>query len=437
MKKNENNTAGVYVGLGSEVMNGLPGSVGVLGDIQVFPLTLEGGVDDEVKDSLVSWNFINGDNAFPTKAIEILYSDKDVPAVLETIVNFIIGNNDIAFFRYNMGEKERVFYPEIEAWKRANRLKLQRFIRSLATQYVYFDNYFAQFATDAQGRVTDFGAIDPAYFRLGSSIDEATGKSEYGYINKNLGIGGQQYMSFRWERMRAWGVAGQPKSNLFYHGGGYTPTQLYYSVPSWVGGIDNLTLRKKIMQLYNNTLDNGFNIKFVIEIHPAYYSNIGATTKEQKDAAKSDLSQKIEDFFKGTTAGGRSILVDKLVDNITRSYEGLITIKPVDNQLSDTQFAELLKQTDGNTPVNFGLDATLAGFTKQGMGASGSDTLYKYLFHTAVKVPSQRMAVLEPVWLILESLGFVARYDFTEIGFVDAKIVRQSDSHTGIDSSVI
>ena len=149
------------------------------------------------------------------------------------------------------------------------------------------------------------------------------------------------------------------------------------------------------------------------------------------------MSQKIEDFFKGTTAGGRSILVDKLVDNITRSYEGLISIKPVDNQLSDTQFAELLKQTDGNTPVNFGLDATLAGFTKQGMGASGSDTLYKYLFHTAVKVPSQRMAVLEPVWLILESLGFVAKYDFTEIGFVDAKIVRQSDSHTGIDSSVV
>lgn len=430
--KNQNNTAGLLVSLGSNVSNALPGSVGVVGGVQIIPLSANGS--EATNDSIVSWNFTQGDNNFPTKAVELLYSDKDVPAVLETISNFIIGNNDLAFFRYDdAGERERVFFPEIEKWKRANRLKLQRFVRALATQYVYFDNIFAQFATDASGRVIDFAPIDPAMFRLGSTIDTATGKSKYGYIYQNLNT---QTLSAQWERISAWGNKPMPNANLFYHGGGYTPTQYYYSVPSWVGGVDNLTLRRKIMQLYNSTLDNGFNIKFVIEIHPAYYSNIGATTKEQKDIAKSELSQKIEDFFKGTTAGGRSILIDKLVDNITRSYEGLITIKTVDNTMSDTQFAELLKQTDGNTPVNFGLDATLAGFTKQGMGASGSDTLYKYLFHTAVKVPSQRMAVLEPVWLILDSLGFSSKYDFSEIGFVDAKIVRQSEDHTGISKTI-
>lgn len=430
--KNQNNTAGLLVSLGSNVSNALPGSVGVIGGVQIIPLSADGS--DPIKDSIVSWNFWAGDNNFPTKAVELLYSDKDVPAVLETTANFIIGDNELAFFRYDdNGEKERVFFPEVEKWKSTNRLKLQRFVRALSTQFVYFDNFFAQFATDANGKVTDFGVIDPAMFRLGSTIDENTGKSKYGYINKNLNM---QTAAAQWERIIAWGAKAAPNANLFYHGGGYTPTQYYYSVPSWVGGVDNLTLRKKIMQLYNSTLDNGFNIKFVIEIHPAYYSNIGATTKEQKDVAKSELSQKIEDFFKGTTAGGRSILIDKLVDNITRSYEGLISIKTVDNTMSDTQFAELLKQTDGNTPVNFGLDATLAGFTKQGMGASGSDTLYKYLFHTAVKVPSQRMAVLEPVWLILDSLGFSSKYNFSEIGFVDAKIVRQSEDHTGIDKSL-
>ena len=77
-------------------------------------------------------------------------------------------------------------------------------------------------------------------------------------------------------------------------------------------------------------------------------------------------------------------------------------------------------------------------FTKQGMGASGSDTLYKYLFHMAVKMPLNRSMVLEAIENIFANFGWWSKYsnDFNQIGFVDAQIMRQSDNHTGLTNSI-
>ena len=436
--KHPNDTASIYVGVSkqgkvttlSEFSNIVPGATNPYNTYAIHT------IGDGNSDAMVSWDYAPSDNSFPRKAIDTLYSDKDVPSVLRGIVGFLLGDGQLAtFFVDSEGTKTKVNVPEITNWLNANKTKLRRFLLKIATDFTIFDNYFVQYAYDKDGKIVDFAAMDPNIVRLGRELSN-NGRSKTAYL---LPINHNGITTGETKTLPTYKDGEQYKNqNVIFHGGGYTPTQPYYSIPLWVGGITNLGLREKIMAFYNNTLDNGFNIKFVIEIHPKYYENIGATTKELKDAAKADLSTKIEDFFRGTQGASRSIIVDTVADNIQRTYSGLITIKPVDNTLSDSQFAELLKQTDGNTPVNFGLDATLAGFTKQGMGASGSDTLYKYLFHMAVKMPLNRSMVLEAIEILFANFGWWAKYanDFNQIGFVDAQIMRQSDNHTGLTNSI-
>lgn len=380
----------------------------------------------------VRWNFDANDNQFPRKAFELIYADKDAPQIIQRLVYFALGKGELQLYkRQPDGSATIVNIAEIDTWKRKNRRKLSNFLWQIATNFFTYGNYFAEYVlTRGEKTVANFNCIDCHYVRAEKNIS-VNGVGNYIISTFDAITDTQQYSSFK-EIIPAFDEANPKKyAKFILHGKIPTPGNPYYGIPVWVGGVEQMLLRKRITEYYSRGLDNGFNVKYLIKIHPEFYK--GCKTQEERDDKKAALVSALNDALTGAKNANRTVAVDMVIDHQLKALNGVVEIEPIANNLSDTSYNSILQQTNGNVPANFGINSLLAGIERANQLSSGSEVLNQYNVHLAVNVPQPRMLILQAVELMFEVNGWAEKYAnrFDYLGFEDIQLKMQEDNKTG------
>lgn len=380
----------------------------------------------------VPWNFEKDDNQFPRKAFELIYADKDAPQIIQRLVYFALGKGELQTYkRQPDGTAAIVTIPEIDQWKRANRRKLANFFWQIATNFFTYGNYFAEIVLN-RGRteVANFGCIDCHNVRA-EKINFASNRVENYFIStfdteKTIWSGNIITVPAYDED------APMKYGKFILHGKIPTPGNPYYGIPVWVGGVEQMLLRKRITEYYSRGLDNGFNVKYLIKIHPEFYK--GCKTQEERDDKKQGLVSALNDALTGAKNANRTVAVDMVVDHQIKQLNGVVEIEPIANNLSDTSYNSILQQTNSNVPANFGINSLLAGIERANQLSSGSEVLNQYNVHLAINVPQPRTLILQPIELIFDINGWAQKYadQYDFIGFEDIALKMQEENHTGM-----
>lgn len=382
------------------------------------------------KAELAPWDFVLNDNKFPKEAFELIYADKDAPQIIQRLVYFALGKGELHLFKRGADNSLAIVtVPEIEAWKRKNKRKLSRFIWNVATNFYTYGNYFAEYVLTKDGKeVADFQAIDAHNVRA-EKVNPRSGRIENYYV-------ATFEQSHAWKKYSVVPAFDEnnptAKPKFILHGKVPTPGNIYYGIPVWVGGVEQMLLRKRITEYYSKGLDNGFNIKYLIKIHPDFYK--GTKTQEERDAKKSALVSDLNDALSGSKNANKTVAVDMVADHIVKELTGVVQIEAIANNLSDTSYNNILQQSNSNVPANFGISSVLAGIERANQLSSGSEVLNQYNVHLAINVPQPRALILQAVELIFELNGWTEKYaeQYDFIGFEDITLVMQQENKAGV-----
>lgn len=380
------------------------------------------------KPELAKWDFQLNDNKFPKEAFELIYGDKDAPQIIQRLVYFALGKGELHLFKRTSPQPTIVTIPEIEQWKRKNKRKLNNFIWNVATNFYTYGNYFTEYVLSKDGSiVADFQAIDAHNVRA-EKVNPKSGRIENYYV-------ATFEQSHDWKKysiVPAYNDADpKAKPKFILHGKVPTPGNPYYGIPVWVGGVEQMLLRKRITEYYSKGLDNGFNIKYLIKIHPDFYK--GTKTQEERDAKKAALVADLNDALSGAKNANKTVAVDMVADHIVKELTGVVQIESIANNLSDTSYNSILQQSNSNVPANFGITSVLAGIERQNQLSSGSEVLNQYNVHLAINVPQPRALILQAVELIFELNGWAEKYadQYDYIGFEDITLQMQAENKSG------
>jgi hypothetical protein len=381
------------------------------------------------KVEMAKWDFNLNDNRFPKEAFELIYSDKDAPQIIQRLVYFALGKGELLLFKRTETQPEIVTITEIEAWKRKNKRKLSNFLWNIATNFYTYGNYFTEYVmTNDRKEVADFHAIDAHNVRA-EKVNPNSGRIENYYI-------ATFEQSHDWKKYTIVPAFNEMnptvKPKFILHGKVPTPGNPYYGIPVWVGGVEQMMLRKRITEYYSKGLDNGFNVKYMLKIHPEFYK--GCKTQEERDTKKAALVADLNDALSGTKNSGKTVAVDMVVDHIVKELTGVVEIHPIANNLNDTSYNNILQQSNSNVPANFGISSTLAGIERSSQLSSGSEVLNQYNVHLAINVPQPRALILQAIEIIFELNGWSEKYadQYDYIGFEDIQLVMQQESKSGI-----
>lgn len=381
------------------------------------------------KPEMANWDFKLNDNRFPKEAFELIYADKDAPQIIQRLVYFALGKGELHLFKRNKSDQEIVIIREIEQWKRKNKRKLSNFIWNIATNFYTYGNYFSEYVlTKDRKEVADFQAIDAHNVRA-EKVNPRSGRIENYYV-------ATFEQSHAWKKYSIVPAFNDDnpteKPKFILHGKVPTPGNPYYGIPVWVGGVEQILLRKRITEYYSKGLDNGFNIKYLLKIHPDFYK--GTKTQEERDAKKGALVNDLNEALSGAKNAGKTVAIDMVADHIVKQLTGVVQIEAIANNLSDTSYNNILQQSNSNVPANFGISSVLAGIERTSQLSSGSEVLNQYNVHLAINVPQPRALILQAVELIFEINGWDVKYagQYDYIGFEDISLVMQQENKSGV-----
>lgn len=386
---------------------------------------------------LVPWSWHPYDNNFPFEANRYIFGDKDAPQIISRQTNFLLGKGDICLFTED-GQKVKLDrnHP-IAIWKRRNKRQMKKLLEGIVRNYIMYGNHFVEFLLNRNGTVAELKSIDAHYMRCEEM--SLSGRIENYFMYRQLhfqGYGGEQIIkipAFREQNRTGAAVDGRNQAPVFiFHGRTCSPGNPYYGIPDWIGGVDQLDLRKEITKYFLYGLKNGFNIRYLLKIHPQFYN--GCKSESEKKAKKDELVTELNSVLQGSENAGKTIAVNMVKQHLDKDYQGVIDIVPIQNNLSDANYQGLMQLTNTSTPANFGISSVLAGIERAGALSSGSEALNQYNIHQA-NIQRPRQLVLEPIELLFELNGWTEQYEgdlYDYIGFEDWKLTPMAENKSGV-----
>lgn len=228
-----------------------------------------------------------------------------------------------------------------------------------------------------------------------------------------------------------------PQANFMLHS--YDPLLFddYYAHPRYWGAKTWMSLANAIPLFHLNNLENGYNVRFHIEIPADYFNDSTVTyeTEEQKEeAAKNEKSARqnfidtVNEFLAGIENAGRALFTTFDYNAaLNKIYPG-IKITPIDFDMKDEALIKLFGASNTATISSMGVPPTLASIETQGKLSSGSEKRNDYLMFLATKTPTPRRLLLERINLAKKIEGWDEDVFY---GFRDVEIVKLDEEKSG------
>ena len=361
------------------------------------------------------------DNLKPQKMLELVYGNHIKPQLIYTARDFLMGKGLAIYKRIKEGRKiilDQIIDPEIEDW--LEMIEYKQLLRSTAFNMEFSHNYFSVFSLDKNAKVDGMKSFDCTIARA-----VATTKNR-----------AERYMLHPdWRAFKAAEAkvvpAYDPKDptrfgDFIYHGRDWTVGQKYYDCPPFWGTEKWTRLSNKIPDFHLSGLENGYNIKYHIQIPADYFLQFGDEAKQLE--AENELIEAMNDMLSGVDNVDKAFVSKFGVDINGKPLPGW-KIEPIQNTMSDKAYESVNNQANIAHTSGHGIDPSLAGIdTGSKLGGSGSEKRISYQLHVALRTPNKRDILLEQFNVAKKINGWDRDIVF---GFEDIEITTLAEEPTG------
>lgn len=388
-----------------------------------------------------SWDYNIGDNAFPYKLMDTIMNYDNVVPIIDRIASLLLGKGELHYFnKDDKGQKTIVDNKEFIAFKRKYANHLRNSLYDAAFQLTALGNYFFEFKPGANGEVVAF-KVQPAHnIRSSTDLDEFSCPKYYvhyevkpgGYLNKSQ----HKMLTSHQSLYNSSLIDGKEFSmsrigNVLFHGRTPNAAYPYYGVPTYIGSLPLLNMRKKIIENNLGMVANGFDYKYSIEVEKDYIKALGFNINDPEDLknALKDINDKITNFLRNQKGGCITTLV-KPADHLRNPATPYVRVVPVDAPKSDEYMLNLTKILHEIMPSSFGINPALADVGKS--TTSGTELRNLYHIYTQTVLPTTRSILMSAYQAIFASWGNFGIADYDEIGIEDIVLAPLEKEHTGI-----
>jgi hypothetical protein len=227
------------------------------------------------------------------------------------------------------------------------------------------------------------------------------------------------------------------QAKFMYHTGDDLLYDDYYFIPRWWGGKDWIILSNRVPVFHNRNLDNGYLIRWHIEIPKDYFRDYSAamqaagdmeTTKVKETEARKKFLKKLNEFLAGEDGAGRAVITEYEINRqLGKEFPG-IKITALNVDIKDNALLGVFAASNDANISGQGVPPALASIQTPGKLGSGSETRNSFNVWLATKAPIPRDLLLEPIYLAAKKNGWDPKIKF---GFRDIELTSLDDNKAG------
>lgn len=405
--------AGVYALPGAQAVVQFTKNTGADVSFGTTSVLKQGGIE------IAPWG---SDNLQPQRMLGLVYGNHLKPQLIYTARDFLLGAELGVYRRIIEGREkilEPVINPEIEDWLEL--IDHKTLLRSSAFNLEFSHNYFSAFELDKSKKVVGIQNFDCTMTRAGATT--ALRPQKY-------------HLHPDWRNAKPAEIQTLPAydrqnplryGDFIYHGRDWTVGQKYYDAPPYWGTEKWTKLSNKIPDFHISGLDNGYNLKYHIQIPADYFDQYGTTDAEREEAEKLLLEQ-MNEMLSGVDNVDKVFISKFAIDSMGKPLPGW-KIEPLANTMSDKAYESVNQQANIAHTAGHGIDPSLAGIdTGAKLGGSGSEKRISYQLHIALRTPNKRDILLEQLHVARKINGWASDLVFR---FDDIEITTLAEEKTG------
>lgn len=397
------------------------------------------------KDKITTWNWARQDNRdrtawvpwyspsndFPRECLNLVTNNNILFGILGTKVEFLLGQGIVTYTETIDLEGKRVRKlaeePKFEQWLLKN--NLLDLLTRRATDREYFGCEYMEMVFTEGGEVDTIRHIDALTVRSGWK-NKRTGKVDSYFLCSDWSkpvydpaAKGKARKENNVRRVPAFDPENPTKyEKCIICTKSYMPGHPYYPLPAWWATSEWIRLASKIPRWHRKGMDNGYNIRYHVEIPSRWLEMF---PPDQREAKKEEIRSNMDNFLSGADNAGKTFFS-------TYSNNGGLPdgwkITPIDTNLNDAAYTEIFSQSNTAVVSGLGIDPTLAGVVTEGGLGNASEKRIAYGIHMALKTPRPRKELLEFLKIVQQLNGWNPQLKF---GFRDIELTTLDAAPTG------
>lgn len=379
------------------------------------------------------------DNDLPNQREQLARENNIIGELLLTKRTVTLGGG-IVFYRlkYVDGKEVKEFVDApAEFVDFAERVNLNKYLRRAAGNLFFHANIFTEFIRDNAGRILSIKLLESRNTR--AEKQDVSGKIKNYFWCGNWKSSKRD--EFPIEKIPAFDpLAKKPQPKFLLATGDDLIDDGYYCEPTWWGGRKWIELANKIPVFHIGNLENGYLIRYHIEIPKDYFydKSAAATAQNNEDqktklldaerSARQEFIKLVNSLLAGENNAGRTLFTDYEINKqIGKDYPG-IKITPITTDLKDKALLELFEKSNDANISGQGVHPAMAAIQTQGKLSSGSEIRNAYMMYLAIKTPENRRILLEALELVAKTNNWPADL---KMGFRDIEITTLDENPKG------
>lgn len=396
------------------------------------------------------------DNDLPQQRELLVSSNNIIPSLIERKRNILCGQDIMPYRIAHVMEggklrkkKEEVqMPPQVEMWLNGdnwgNGKDFYQVLTDAASEYVKHSLVIPEFIRTKKGdQINSIDIKECKYMRAAKKNDAGKITRWYwsGHWGKNTRSSNLETKKTVALEVYTGEEKKQPK--FIKPVGDYMLNDGYYPIPVWWGGWEWIELANCIPQFHRNNLQNGYNLRWHIQIPADYFLDYeawqsAATEAEKKEVLKDKESREqafiddVNSFLAGLSQSGRTVFTKYELDkSLGKEYPG-IKITALEYNMQDEALLKLFEKSNTAATSAQGIHPSLAGIETAGKLSSGTEIRNAYLIWLIINTPHPRRILLDMLRLVKKINGWPEDIYYT---IRDFELTPLSESSTGMQES--
>jgi hypothetical protein len=383
-------------------------------------------------------------NNLPQIREDLVNSNNIVPSMLGTKRDMILGAGLMTYRETFVDGKREVqeieMPPAIRKW--LDDTDGEKQILYAGRELMLHANVYTDFVRDRAGRIATMKTLRTAYVR--AEEKDLTDRINHWYWSPGWALSKKDQRLAPPQKIPNYQRGKKQPKFILHTYDDICRTDDYYYAPAWWGGWQWIDLANAIPHFHRANVQHGYSIRYHIEVPSDYFDdNVPEMVTDEpvenaetrKAQAKEAFLDGLNNFLAGVKNAGRTVVTEYEINRqLGKDFPG-IKITPLKVDLQDKALLELF---DASNRANISAQAihpTLANIETSGKLSSGSEIRNAFLMYLAIKTPTPRRILLEPLYLVARENGWDPTVKF---GFRDIQLTTMDESKTGVveDGSV-
>ncbi|WP_080239048.1 hypothetical protein [Spirosoma rigui] len=374
----------------------------------------------------------------PNQVVALNWESPSKPSLMDQAKEFILGAGVAPFRkRFENGKVvyERDDFQQIDEWFELEEI-FEKYLELAALSMVFCEQAFVNFSI-GEGSDISIQAIQPLKCRIAKpklGIDTVLISPQFGSGKKPTQLARLPVFVRKDPTKYAESIMILKKAQI---GQDFHNLGLFWGTKYWT------KVANKIPLYHLNGLENGYNIKYLIEIEESYFVGDDENPEDESDAKliearKDAFMAKIDEFLAGVENADKAVVIIGDLTGSDGKAKDMIRIKPIDNKMTDDAYTKIYGAASTAQAQGHGILPVLAGIAEgDKLGGSGSELEHAAMYQVAYRTPSYRRHLLKPLNMALKLMNLDRDAKGSiEFRFVDIEFTTLDKNPTGKQNSL-